>query len=1837
MSDNHVGEGFLAGEDGDSRGVSPAGSANGTAESADNSVNQVDHADRTNGITLDSVQQDPNDTRVAEDGGREDMFVDCPDDIETSETQQTSDEKDDTQDTQFKESDNGIKIQNLMTEMEQLRDMHEKSVTEKDRIVQGYEEERAAVLRELAHLCHQIKGLNDQQSLPSEHGEGLLSGASLLDMISECSKCLGNALEARLETEGKIRELHSILNTKDQEFDLLNAKVAELSESSNVLQSDLTSKHELLSKSYEAQLEKDRLIEEITNRIIASLSVTVHEQESLDVSLEGKISQVEKNITHLIEKNNIFISEIDHLRVCLTEVVPDLNVPDEIGVFVNARDKLLELKEKGENFYQNLSHLEDENRKLVEQLDEHKVMVENANGEIGRLSAEVEQEKTKYSNTKEKLSLAVTKGKALVQQRDSLKQSLAEKTSEMQKCLIELQEKSSALEAAERSKEVLATSENLAASLQESLMHKDTILQKCGEILAESAAMEELQSTDIVEKLSWLADERKSLQAISLEYYKLIDALSSFDFPEPMLSSAFDARVSWLVESFSLSREEAVKLKHEIEEAKEAANNEIDRLTPLLLAETQEKSYLQAELEDLRNKYETNEKLQHEVVEAKEAANSEIDHLTSLFLAEIQEKTYIQAEWEDLRHKYEGIVQKEYQISLEKDRLVNMLLEASGIVKTYQEEVSMEQPDMIIIIDKCLAKMKEDASHPEYSHVEVEMFESFQSLLYIRDQELRLYELILADDVLDKMEVNRLSNELGMVTQEVSALNDEKAVLQKKFEQLEEKNALVREKLSMAVKKGKGLVQERENLKGALNEKNAEIDKLKTELQQQVSKFNECQDQISKLLLEVERIPQLEADLVSMKEHGNQLEQFLVGSNSMLQRVMESIDGIKPSVDLVFEEPVDKTKWIAGYVGECETAKMEVERELRKVKDEASSLGSLLTEAQTMTKSLKDALSVAENKMSLLLEEKKELEVVKTRVEDELQRAMEEASSQTSRFEEFHLSRRSLEDALSLAENNISKLMNERDVALESRALAEEQLHKLKEEFSINTSKLSEADNTIQALEDALSQAQKNVLLLTEENNEAQTGRIDLDNEMKKLKEEADLQASKLADASLTIKSLENALLNAENNLADLVNAKKNAEQETLALNSKLNACMQELAGKHGTLNNRSLELSGHLSRLQMLVKDESLLLTLQEFFEKKFESLKDMDILLKEIKDYFHEMDSDVLQNGPVMEDDLPISSTFPSSLDNVLNVEMVDGEVYAADDESMSLRIGKLVEGFYLKDKILADKFDDFSKCMDESNAAMLRKLDITKDRMISMLELIKYLKQKVKDIETDKRRQENTIVSLGSDIRILFSACADATRELELDVQNNMLESRSVHKLVNYPGTVGGDEAAALVSENYAKTAEKLLFAARHSRDLSKQFQDAINKLVNSIEDMQNKLEKTELTHDEVLKERDICKDRIFKLETDLEARQNLCNEMSLKLENYQTKEAIVKEREADFSSDATTLSQFREPEVSLLSSSQMKSLLDKINEIEVPDSAFAVKEVELHDSIDRRKLFYVLDSFNKLQQKVSSLSHEKEEVQSILEEQVLEIEHLKTEVEYHMRNEYGLENIKNELVEIETGLKNNVRKLGGNEFIDDYKVGGAVWLLPVLDKLVMATILESENLKSETDELKAKLLGTQKVVDDLSSKVKLLEDSNQSINSPPETGQERGISTASLPTPSEISEIQDMGTLGKGNNLPPVPSAAHVRPLRKGSSDQLAIDIDSDSERLVNNKEADEDKGHLFKSLNTSGLVPRQGRIVADRIDGIWVSGSRALMSRPRARLGLVAYWLVLHIWLLGAIL
>lgn len=50
----------------------------------------------------------------------------------------------------------------------------------------------------------------------------------------------------------------------------------------------------------------------------------------------------------------------------------------------------------------------------------------------------------------------------------------------------------------------------------------------------------------------------------------------------------------------------------------------------------------------------------------------------------------------------------------------------------------------------------------------------------------------------------------------------------------------------------------------------------------------------------------------------------------------------------------------------------------------------------------------------------------------------------------------------------------------------------------------------------------------------------------------------------------------------------------------------------------------------------------------------------------------------------------------------------------------------------------------------------------------------------------------------------------------------------------------------------------------------------------------------------------------------------------------------------------------------------------------------------------------------------------------------------------------------------------------------------------------------------------------------------------------------------------------GTVGKPL-ISPVPSAAHVRNMRKGSTEHLVLNIDSEANNLINHEETDEDKG------------------------------------------------------------
>ena len=1074
---------------------------------------------------------------------------------------------------------------------------------------------------------------------------------------------------------------------RDREIENLNEKVSQLMISNESLQA-----------SSEAQLEKDGDIDNMIDRTISSLASVVHQGQVLDESRSGKIVYIEESTALLIEKYNQMLSDIYQLGQSFSEVGLDTSEQEYGNILVGARGGLLELKRKEDELIEKLSHLEGENQKLVEELDKERVVIGTLNTELGNIKVELEQEKVKSANTKEKLSMAVTKGKALVQQRDSLKTSLAGKSNELEKCLIELQEKSAALEAAELTKEELVRSENMVASLNTSLQQNNSIFEQVEEILSH-AELDQPEMLDLPERLRWLVDDRNKLQGAFLELRKVKESLSLLDLPEPVSSSDLESQMNWLIDSSHKARNDIYVLQEEISTIKEASINCIDHLSILLLVDSQEKDYLQSELTDLR--FECGE-----------------------------------------------LVGKNHQISLEKDQIVKMLVDFSGL-NMEDEGIDQFSSNTLMIIDLCFQKVKgQNGTLTRASHIDPELFERVQSLLYVRDQGLNLYEDILEEDILIRSDVNKLANDLKVVSDEVIALKEERSSLLKDLERSEEKTGMLRDKLSMAVKKGKGLVQDRDNLKGLINEKNSEIEQLKVDLQKQESVVSEYKDEINRLSSDLERdrdnlqslineknseieqlkvdlqkqesivseykdeinrlssdserdrdnqqglineknseidqlkvnlqkqesvvseykdeinrlssdserdrdnlqglineknseieqlkvdlqkqesvvseyndeinrlssdleiIPKLEADLLEIKRERNQFEQFLMESNNMLQRVMECIDGIALPVDPVFGEPMEKVKWLAGYVNECQEAKVHAEQQLQLVKEEASILEAKLAEAQETVSSHGQRLSSSEGSVSQLAEEKAELEHEKEKVVEELQKVKEKVAEVCS-------TSKSLEDALSQAEKDISVLSEEKEQAQVSRVAAETELERVRDEADRQTRELSEASSTIKDLEVELSQVESKVNLLTEKSNADQVVKTELENELKKLQDEAANNASKLAGSSETIKSLEDALLKAQDDISTLEDANKIAKQEISSLSLKLNSYMDELAGKNGSLENKSLELIGFLNDLQVVMKDDTLFLRIKQCFEKKCETLKNVDLIVRKVRNH--------------------------------------------------------------------------------------------------------------------------------------------------------------------------------------------------------------------------------------------------------------------------------------------------------------------------------------------------------------------------------------------------------------------------------------------------------------------------------------------------------------------------------------------------------------------------------------------------------------------------------------------
>ena len=89
-----------------------------------------------------------------------------------------------------------------------------------------------------------------------------------------------------------------------------------------------------------------------------------------------------------------------------------------------------------------------------------------------------------------------------------------------------------------------------------------------------------------------------------------------------------------------------------------------------------------------------------------------------------------------------------------------------------------------------------------------------------------------------------------------------------------------------------------------------------------------------------------------------------------------------------------------------------------------------------------------------------------------------------------------------------------------------------------------------------------------------------------------------------------------------------------------------------------------------------------------------------------------------------------------------MENDEANAINTDDVSSCFRRVAEGFQLRNKILADRFEGFSTVLDESVAALLKKLQVLKDEVKSMVENMESLKQNDKNLEMLEQEKEKAI---------------------------------------------------------------------------------------------------------------------------------------------------------------------------------------------------------------------------------------------------------------------------------------------------------------------------------------------------------------------------------------------------------------------------------------------------------------------------------------------------------------
>ncbi|KAM3295515.1 hypothetical protein ACQJBY_038041 [Aegilops geniculata] len=1692
------------------------------------------------------------------------------------------------------------------------------------------EEPIEALFSHLGGAIEQLKNLlHDRHSLQSNNANlesRLLSKCEEVEEISlRCSSLMKNMDDMCLLNE----ELKLVSSSKGEALDELHGRCLSIAEKMVHHSADPTSMVlPLMSNSGEAE--------------------TFSKEHHISTTL---LPCIEEGVASCNEKLENAVEEIHLAKICLQNAhifdqisfdkwslpLPALIKEEIVPQVCDLQSKMDQLSELNIQLETEIPVLRDGLKKLDEALATSRT-------ELQERSSELEQSEQKLSSFKEKLGIAVAKGKALIVQRDGLKQSLAEKSGELEKLSQELESKDALVKELEDKlksyteadriealESELSYIRNSATALRDSFILKDSVLQRIEEVLEDLDMPERFHSRDIVEKIELLSkmavgasfilpdgDKRSSMDGHS-ESGVAMDSISdeqiSISNPgSDEIKNKYDElhrRFYELAEQNNMLEQSLVERNSIVQKWEEVLGQVSippqfrmlepeDRITWLgnrLLEVEHERDTLHSKIEHLEDSSEM-------LITDLEESHKRISELSAEVVAIKAEKDFFSESLDKLRFEFLGLSEKAVQDEFVRDNLRKDLAELQEKLAEKAKE-SKHYHDMEIEVHKLLDLVRnvlQDGSDAEIPSGGGAVLCLGELLRKVLDH----YKTLLSESTLSNaaekeihLDETKLSNDAS--TSETGGDDKENVLntLSNELEHARKSLALVEQQRDEAAERARLLMLEVETL-------HAQINQLQEDGSEQTQKYQS-------LVLELELVSKQRDNL---QEKLNQSDELEHARRSLALAEQQRDEAVEKTQSLLLEVEMTHAQINRLQEGGAEQTQkyQSLVLELELAGKQRDDLQEKLNQEEQKCTSLREKLNIAVRKGKGLVQQK-----------DSLKQTIEEMNAVIEKLKNER-------------EQHIESLESEKTLLMGRLTENEKNLHDTTEYLSRLLNALSTVDIAREFDTDPIAKVGK----IAQVHLDQQATVASSHNEVKKLKRATELLLTELNEAQERADNLQEELLKEEaalsesskqNNVIESARADAVRHLEHITYMQAQAARKQidhlkELNSTSGQLREVCFDLSHRLASAYS--KDVDLISYMESFMKSSGKWMDGTNMV-----------DIPITSNGMLTSSISYKNTHIPNAL--------LEFTVNDTDGTQMlhHLAIACHAVSDCVKDcNDLKRNIDEHGFSIDQKARELAEVMSNLQNRFTSQNNELESLRENILELQSEIKEKEEESSSLRRNMSLLYEACASSVSEIEGMTgmgsgtgsysvgQNHLFSYDHIKSVVERLG-------AAVKTTQYSNEGNTKELKAT-VLELQQELQGKDVQISTISSELASQIREAESYAKQLSVELEDARMQVHNLEEHVEMLLNQKKALETQASELKDLETVASEQHGRIKELTDELSRKGQEIEGLMQAldeeeKELEVLENKSNDLEqmLQEKEFSLKSLEDSRTKALTKLATTVDKFDELHSLSESLLVEVESLQSQLQGRDSEISFLRQEVTRSTNELLTTEDSNKQYSSQINGfvkwLETALMQFGVHcESADDHNYTQVPVYMDMLDKKIVSLISESDDLRVAVQSKDSSLQVERTKMEELLRKSEALEASLSQKDSQigmlrrdRTMGQPRSIN---LPGTSEIEQMND--------KVSPAAAVTQIRGARKVNNDQVAIDVEMHKDKPLDDE--DDDKAHGFKSLTMSRVVPKFTRPISDRIDGMWASGDRLLMRQPTLRLGVLIYWIALHALLVSFI-